>query len=178
MPRQPNRRSYTKVLSALRKQELVRLCTEFDMPSEGSIPTLRDCLKIHINQNRNLFYQNPRYRALYATCRRHAPSPAAPCSPSLTVSYVLWNGIDQDYQPQPQPHPQVHPVQPQVQPQLLPAHPQVPSPQPSPSISNSERGSPLPPSQANYKRKSFLFLYSLGMKSPFLSIKSLLTIWV
>jgi len=127
MPRQPtqlNRRPYTKVLSALLKQELIRLCTDFELPSEGSVPNLRDRCKAYLNDNREELFRNPRYKALYARHRgRPEPNirslsdtlssrdPSTRRSPSA-LSYVSspapsfesWHGIEQDQQFPIQPH--------------------------------------------------------------------------
>ena len=54
MPHQPhalNRCPYTKLLSSLWKPNLICLCSEFDLPSDGSVLELRDWAKNHLTQN-------------------------------------------------------------------------------------------------------------------------------
>jgi hypothetical protein len=153
MPRQPqlNGRPYTKLLSALRKQELVRLSTEFRLSSEGSVPALRDRIKGHLNENREQLFRNPRFKALYPRHRRHnQPQPPPSPRPSRTLStrasspalsYASWNGIlDQEPQQQLPVQPELPPAQPEpIPPPIQPQQPQY-----TPSITITERG-PSPP---------------------------------
>ena len=113
MPRQPaqhNIRPYNKLPSALRKTELIRLCDEFNLPSDGSVANLRDRVKGHLNQNRNDLFRNPRYTGLFPRLRRlrrrnrQSQSPTPPTSShtlstgnrssSPTHSYASWNGFE------------------------------------------------------------------------------------
>ena len=46
MPCHPlNRCPYMKLVTSLQKQELIRLCTKFNLPTDGSVPDLRNRLK-------------------------------------------------------------------------------------------------------------------------------------
>jgi hypothetical protein len=140
---QPNETPYTKLLSALRKTELLRLCIEFRLPTDGSVVTLRTRLKDHLNLNRNTLYRNPRYTALFPRHTRPKqppPSPRTSASRTPTLDYktpspapsdVSWHGLGGPQHPQGQLHHQ-------------PVVPQGPQPSPSPSVFNSERGSPSP----------------------------------
>jgi hypothetical protein len=176
MPRrqlQANSTPYTKVLSALLKTELVRLCMEFRLPVDGSVVALRLRLKDFLNLNRDTLYRNPRYNALFPRHRRamnhlpppltiqttqlsHTKSSSSPSAlsyktPSPVGSYDSWNGIeDQPVLPQ-HPIPGQHHI-PLQQPPLPLLHqdppPQEPhvhfDPPPSPSIAGSDHGL-LPP---------------------------------
>jgi hypothetical protein len=113
MPRQPNRITYTQVLSSLRKTDLVRLCLEFRLPTEGSVVFLRSRLKNHLNTHRDTLQRNPRFNALYPKGRRRVnrapPSETlssrpssrtnSHSSPSPAPSYGSWNGINDHHQP-------------------------------------------------------------------------------
>ena len=125
-PRQPVNRPYTKLLSTLWKPELVRLCTEFELPFDGSVSELRDRAKQYLTQNNEVLYRNPRFRPLYPNIRRiNQRSPtlsstlkSPPRIPSPTPSFDSWNGIeDINFQQLPiQPDDLQHPL-PQPQPQ-------------------------------------------------------------
>jgi hypothetical protein len=181
--RQPQaiRTPYTKVLSALLKTELLRLCLEFHLPTDGSVVALRLRLKDYLNLNRETLYRNPRYNALFPRHRRvinNIPPPliiqALPLSrtrssssssvlsyksSSPARSYISWNGIeDQPVPPQQHaPAPQLHAPQP-LSPQHLPP-PLEPHahhiPPPSPSIDGSEQDFPPPAVQAAEGRKFY-----------------------
>ena len=88
MPRQPAlpNRPYTKPPSALRKTELVRLCTEFGLPSDGSVVSLRDRAKDFLTTNRDNLVQNPRYKALFPRQRRRNQISPTPPTSSHTLS--------------------------------------------------------------------------------------------
>ena len=146
LPAHPNRPHYSKVLSALLKTDLIRLSTEFRLPTDGSVVTLRNRLRVYLNHHRNILSRNPRYRALYPRHQRIDP----PRSPSPTESFASWNGIeDQQLPPQP-PDP----------PQQPPFHPPDYQPQP-PSSSGSEpdsvRRSPTPEDLPADGRKSLYY---------------------
>ena len=104
---------YTQVLSALRKNDLVRLCDEFRLSTEGSVVNLRNRLKDYLNLHRNTLYRNPRYTALFPKHRKpgrpiqqpehELQPPTPPSSPGLSHrsssrssshSYDSWHGID------------------------------------------------------------------------------------
>jgi hypothetical protein len=174
---------YTKVLSALLKTELVRLCLEFHLPTDGSVVALRLRLKDYLNMNRDTLYRNPRYNALFPRHRRltnrqlpplviprqlasHTKSPSS--SPALSyasvspvMSYASWNGIeDQPVLPQ-------HPIpgQPYIPAQHpLPPHQPLPPhdphdhfvPPPSPSIVGADQDLPIPAVHAADGRKFYL----------------------
>ena len=148
MPRQPNqlnRRPYSKLPSALRKTELIRLCVEFGLPSDGSVVDLRDRTKIYLAQNRDNLFRNPRFRALFLRqWRRNNPSPTPPTS-SHTLSSQLsnrtsspahsdstWNGIDN--------LPPIHPHQ----------LPDVIQPQQLGHTLGSRHSTPMPISEAGF----------------------------
>ena len=89
---------YTKTLSALRKNELVRLSNEFRLPTEGSVLVLRNRLRVYLNAHNEVLYRNPRFTALYpkhrqvqhqqAVVPQRSPSPAASAR-----SFDSWHGI-------------------------------------------------------------------------------------
>lgn len=113
----PQELPYAQTLSALRKNDLLRLTVEFRLPVEGSVVTLRNQLKKYLNSHRDTLYRNPRFTALYPKHRRPArQSSFAPSnsrnsrstlsgspqrSPSPTPSYGSWNGIEEDVRPPP-----------------------------------------------------------------------------
>jgi hypothetical protein len=174
MPRQPpqhDRRPFTKLLSTLRKPELVRLCDELELPSDGSVLSLRDRAKRHLTQNANLLFRNPRYKQLYPKHRRtnrRTPSPTSTLpsrtpsvrEPSPAQSFESWHGIEEDppqpedfrepsFQPSPQPYqPPDRPVSPldyfYVPPDDYQEVPFQPNPFPTPAPTGSRRGS-FPP---------------------------------
>jgi hypothetical protein len=112
--RPPNEAPYSQTLSALRKNDLIRLCVELGLSVDGSVVTLRTRLKDHITLNRATMHRNPRYTALFPKHRRTAnppsspsrssftptsrASPVAPPSRSLspTHSFASWHGIDEE----------------------------------------------------------------------------------
>ena len=166
MPRQQlqaNGPPFTKVLSALLKPDLVRLCTEFRLHGNGSVVVLRNRLKDYLNIHRNTLLVNPRYTALFPRHRRpNQPSPSPSrsshtSSRSSSLSYVSsvhsfpsWNGIE-DQQDLPQDHPhqlEHHP----------PQDPDVQYFDPPPSATNS---SPPPAAHAIEGRKFLLLRSSL-----------------
>ena len=136
MPRQPlNRHPFTKTLSTLCKNELIRLAIEFDLPSDGSVISLRNRLKTHLTLHNEAIYRNPRYTGLYPRPRHlniiRQPSPPnstslqyQPSTPRLSYRSLLpappftsWHGIG---------------IQPDIpQSPILPVHP-LPQHQPSP----------------------------------------------
>ena len=104
---------YTQVLSALRKNDLICLCDEFRLPTDGSVVNLRNRLKDYMNLHRNTLYRNPRYNPLFPRHRRPArpiqqpeqasPPSTPPSSPNpshrsssraSSRSYDSWHGID------------------------------------------------------------------------------------
>ena len=162
MPRQqrhPNRTTYTKVLSALLKPELVRLCGEFRLPTEGAVVILRKRLKDYLNLHRDTLYYNQRYTALFPRHRRAGGPPQSPPhsahnassrrststlsdASSSARSFDAWDGIQDDPH-----HIPLEPLQPIVQPlpgplAQGPAGPYPPPP--SPSSSGSEPDFPPP----------------------------------
>ena len=79
---------YTQVLSALRKNDLICLCDEFRLPTEGSVVNLRNRLKDYLNLHRNTLFRNPRYNPLFPRHRRpvqpiQQPEQASPPSTPL-----------------------------------------------------------------------------------------------
>ena len=95
----PGAAPYTKTLSALRKNELVRLSNEFRLPTEGSVFVLRNRLRVYLNAHNEVLYRNPRFNALYPKHRRaqHQPAvgPQRALSPAVSVrSFDSWHGID------------------------------------------------------------------------------------
>ena len=90
--------AYTKTLSALRKNELVRLSREFRLPTEGSVLVLRNRLKVYLNTHNEVLYRDPRFNALYPKhCRvghQAAVIPQRSPSPALSAqSFESWHGI-------------------------------------------------------------------------------------
>lgn len=161
MPRQQHRANtapYTKVLSALLKPELIRLCTDFRLPADGSVVTLRQRLKGYINLHRDLLFANPRYTALFSRHQRilqRTPSPtrSPPSTHSPALSYTSnrsfspWNGIDD--QPQ-------EPQHPLPAPQDLHGHYYPP---PSPSVTSSGHSSATPSVAHDIGGRKYLFIY-------------------
>ena len=131
MPRRAARANgapYTKVLSALLKPELIRLCGEFRLAADGSVVNLRKRLKDHLNLNRDRIYRDDRYKALYPKHRRVGEPAAREQSPARSDhSFESWNGIG---------------GQPQVIPQDVPG----PARSPTPPFSehNSDNDSTVP----------------------------------
>jgi hypothetical protein len=157
MPRQPpNGRPFTKTLSTLRKDDLIRLSGEFDLPADGSVTTLRNRLKAHLDFHREVIYRNARYKGLYPKHRRPVGNrllssqstpdpPVAPKTrsvsavlsyrdPSPTPSFGSWNGIEDHPQQPPAPF---LPAQPLVQP-----NPPLPYPFPALPVLGPVPGSP------------------------------------
>ena len=134
-PQQPDRRPYNRLLSSLRKPDLIRLCTKFNLPSDGSVLDLRDRAKHHLTQNSEVLYRNPRFRPLYPNVHRINQRPQAPSStlstksptrlPSPTPSFNSWHGIDEPDHQQDVIHSD-NPYQLLPQPQHLPDHPPPP----------------------------------------------------
>jgi hypothetical protein len=106
----PHHYPYSQVLSALRKNDLMRLSVEFGLPVDGSVVHLRNCLKDYLNLRRDTLYPDPRFKALYPKHRRpntpHSP-PVSVVVPSRSVSpahselshasgqsFDSWHGID------------------------------------------------------------------------------------
>jgi hypothetical protein len=171
MPRQqaqPGQPPYTKVLSALLKTDLVRLCVELRLPSDGPVVGLRTRLKGYLSRHRATLATNPRFTALFPRHDRPnqqlapvLPLPHADPPPSVSIlSYVddefePWNGInnhdgsDDEQEPvlnQPPDHhePAIH------------HDPPSPSPPPGSSLSSSSRGFSPPDIYHADERKSFL----------------------
>ena len=142
---------YTKVLSALLKPDLVRLCGEFRLAADGSVVNLRKRLKDHLNLNRDRIYRDHRYRALYPKHRR-VGEPAARQSPAPSdQSDQSWPGIG---------------VQPQDVPQDVP----VPDRPPTPPLSSDPdsdddsfipHGSPLGSPRPDERKFFRLFFLAL-----------------
>ena len=163
MPRQsPARRTYTKALSSLRKNELLQLSAEFNLPIEGSVITLRNRLKTHLTRHNEALYRDPRYKALYPKVRKvlnkcrvdpdnSSTIPTPPASPTLSYrvpspapSYASWHGINDLHPPSRSPSPIQNPPDFGFD---LP-HPSPPSvinsiPLPPPSIPDSIHNFPL-----------------------------------
>lgn len=119
-----NRRPYTKLLSTLRKQELIWLCVELRLSTDGSVVDLKERLKVYLDDNHNEFAANPGYKVLYPNQRRrrHPRPPAShTLSSSPTLSFRSWNGIADE--PQQQPNPHEHSPSPQFSP--APSHQQL-----------------------------------------------------
>jgi hypothetical protein len=149
----PQELPYTQTLSALRKNDLLRLTVEFRLPVEGSVVILRNQLKKYLNSHRDTLYRNPRFTALYPKHRRPARqssfapsnsrnsrstpsvSPSPHPSPSPTPSYGSWNGIEDETQHAPStitrhspPHAHFH------SPVHYHPHPISPIPNPEPAL--------------------------------------------
>ena len=100
---------YNQVLSALRKNDLVRLCGEFRLSTDGPVVILHNRLKDYLNLHRDTLYRNPRYKSLFPKHRkplRKRQLPDAPSTPpsspnvshpshsrSSSESYDSWHGI-------------------------------------------------------------------------------------
>jgi hypothetical protein len=160
MPRQRNRAPYTQLLSALRKNDLLRLCTEFHLPVNGAVVTLRNRLKDYLNLHRDTLYRDPRYNALFPRHPRLKPNPRKNSPATLSYaslsperSFASWNGID-DAPGSPQhtpPPPHLHDYN------------QPPS---TPSISELGR-SPSPVAPIIDERKPFFLSHSFSRRFPF-----------
>ena len=139
---QPQLLTYMTVLSVLRKFDLLRLCNEFRLPTDGSVVNLRAWLRGYLNFNHNMLLVNPRFTALFLrhshhTCAHPSPPAAVPrASPALSYipsspaqSFNSWYRIDAHLEQPPiqQPPIQQPPIeqppfeQPLVQPSDVPA---------------------------------------------------------
>ena len=163
-PPQIARQPYIKLLSTLRKPESIWLCTEFDLPINGSVLNLRDQAKHHLIQNAKILYRNPRFKPLYPRIQRINHPPSLPIcshnqsmrSPSPVTSFESWHSIKEpDQQPSPhledpqQPfHPPGQHLSPISQHYIPSAELQepyfLPDPLPAPTFTNSIKDSPLP----------------------------------
>lgn len=177
MPRQPapqpNATPYTHTLSALRKDDLIRLSREFRLPPEGSVVTLRNRLRVYLNAHREVLQHNQRYKFLYPKQRRvnnphNSPPPSPPSSPSA-LSYVSdapsWYGIGgndhHDQLPQDQP-----PQQPSLSPPPMFQEPEdnyYPPPSPTPVV--SEIG--FPPHEIQAAGMPLFYNFSLSIRFSF-----------
>ena len=141
MPRRAarvNGAPYTKVLSALLKPDLVRLCGEFRLAADGSVVNLRKRLKDYLNLNRDRVYRDPRYKGLYPKHRRAGEPAAREQSPVLSDrSFESWNGIAD----QPQDIPQAGPLPPRTP---TPSSPRSSADDDSSIPQGSPLGSPQP----------------------------------
>ena len=177
------RTPYTRVLSSLRKTELIRLCIEFRLSTDGSVVALRNRLKDYLNLHRNTLYRNPRYNGLFprhhhgnqrapssrpssiASSRHNSPAQSSQSS-SRSSSYESWHGIQNQLVPPNEVPPQAVPHHPpagphQPSPNLDYIHPEEfydhPLPPRSPSVTNSGQGSP-PPAVYAAERCKFPFI--------------------
>lgn len=144
----PRQQPYTQTLSALRKDDLIRLSREFKLPPEGSVVTLRNRLRVYMNAHREVLYRNQRYKSLYPKHRQpnnpppppppHFTPPPSPSALSYISDAPSWYGIGIDHFDQP---PQDH--QPSFSPPPMPqeaADDYYPPPSPTPLV--SDFGSP------------------------------------
>jgi hypothetical protein len=178
-----NAQPYTQPLNLLRKIDLLRLCLEFKLPSDGSVPVLRARLRTYLNARRESLAEEPRFAALYPgkkppprpTQPRNPPPPVTRSKASRTFSRDLsyrssspssseesWGGIQdvpQQQLPPPLPYfphqPPVHPL-PEDIPQHQGGHLFYPPPFSEPG---SAPGSPLLAPQPVVDRK-YSFLYA------------------
>ena len=202
MPRQQlqaNGTPYNTLLSALRKTDLLRLCTEFHLPVNGPVATLKNRLKDYLNLHSATLYRNPRYNALFPRHRRsnlrkrgQEPSPSPPPSShtfrtlSPTPSFGSWDGIGE-----PDPHNDApEHVLPPVPPHHEPHHHDHHTPPPSDFSSRQDSFSPavhpadgrefiLHPQFSNTMKFILLFsIYGLHrtLCSPFLVIPDTTTL--
>ena len=80
---QPDGAPYRKVLSALLKPDLLHLCGDFRLPTEGSVVTLRNRLKDYLNLHCNTLYRDQRFTALFPRHSRpaqHQQPPPRACA--------------------------------------------------------------------------------------------------
>ena len=158
-PRHRSRRPYTKVLSALLKTDLVRLCVEFRLRTDGSVVDLRNRLKDYLNLHRDTLFANARYKPLFPRHRRPDQPPPPPpgplplsntlssrhSSPALSYvssprSYASWHGIED------LPQPELHQDEPAPFQQPLDIPDQIiPSPPPSVYFPDHASPPPVPP---------------------------------
>ena len=157
-----NGRPYTKVLSSLRKMELLRLCTEFRLSNEGPVVGLRNRLRDYLNLNRGNLVTNPRYRGLFPRHRRSdgtnsSSKTLSSRESSPANSYEAWNGIEDN------PNHNL-PIQPNIQPQQdhIPLQLEASPPPPSAvSFAVPERDSPHPPDFPINRREHHPFPFTL-----------------
>ena len=109
MPRQT---TYNKPVTGLRKNQLIKLAHDLDLPPDGTVSDLRDWIKIHLNAHRDDLIRDPRFKNLI-TGRRNQPQAQVPVVPgdgSQPNSRVgtpapsnspSWGGIHDDVQFQP-----------------------------------------------------------------------------
>ena len=157
------REPYTQTLNLLRRIDVLRLCVEFKIPSDGTVIALKDKIRRHLNENRDTLFNDPQFNPLYPKVRHVIQPPAAqppavshqvvrPLSPTLSESslssissdhsYESWHGIEVPpvyHDPPAQPPYQAEALPPhEVVPQDFPAHHYHLPPPPSPSVPGSE----------------------------------------
>ena len=164
---------YTKVLSALRKNDLTRLCAEFRLSSDGSVVALRNRLKDYLNIHRDTLYRNPRYNALFPRHRKpvrrprrqsdpSSPPTSPPTSPNASHrshshsparSFDSWHGIDGGVESQDDEsllnNPLLHPPQPPHRVLNQPLQQLLQQPQDSQPFSANPYADYLPPPSNN-----------------------------
>ena len=165
---------YSTTLSLLRRIDVLRLCLEFKISSEGTVVFLKKQIKKYLNDHRETLYRNPRYTPLYPKHRRPRNSPAPsflnsnitpshPPSPDLSYrepspasSEESWQGI-QDLRIR-QPSPPFQP-QPPIAPPYHEASPHFPDdydpPIPPPSDFGWSPGPPHHVAQVHDNRKFY-----------------------
>ena len=176
---------YSTTLSLLRRIDVLRLCLEFKISSEGTVVFLKKQIKKYLNDHRETLYRNPRYTPLYPKHRRPRNSPAPsflnsnitpshPPSPDLSYrepspasSEESWQGI-QDLRIR-QPSPPFQP-QPPIAPPYHEASPHFPDdydpPIPPPSDFGWSPGPPHHVAQVHGDRKFYFFLPSYPRVLP------------
>ena len=157
------REPYTQTLNLLRRIDVLRLCVEFKIPSDGTVIALKDKIRRHLNENRDTLFNDPRFNPLYPKVIRVTQPAAAqppavphqvvrPPSPTLSESslssissdhsYESWHGIEVPpvyHDPPAQPPYQAEALPPhEVVPQDFPVHHYHLPPPPSPSVPGSE----------------------------------------
>jgi hypothetical protein len=187
---------YTQTLSMLRKIDLMRLSLEFRLPTDGSVVTLRNRLRVYLNAHSETLFRNPRYRPLYPKIRRQTNPPEPVFHDSQTIpssssrssrsvspasSYESWNGIEADAFQLPPPAIQPPPLAvlpPAIQPPplaVLPPHnPAVQYPPPPPPSSPGSDPEPLPFGNHDDDGRKFFHLLSCSHHYPFLLFPTLL----
>lgn len=171
---QPAPTPYNQVLSALRKDDLIRLSRELRLPPEGSVVTLRNRLRVYLNAHREVLYRNQRYKSLYPKRRQLnidiPPPPPPPDSPPpspAALSYVSdapsWHGIGYNHQNQSPPaqSPHQQSFSPPPMPQGL-EDDYYPPPSPTPDVSDFN----FPPQEVQVAGMLVFLLQQLFM-SPF-----------
>ena len=95
MSSHPGRHSYSTVLSALHKTELIQLSLEFKLPTNGPVITLKNCLKCYLNfhckmlmNSHNPYLQKSTFYQLFSSNRTWPITILASSAPTQCPPYI------------------------------------------------------------------------------------------